>query len=51
LEVANQYVERLDKVENGFSITSFRGTGYPLLSTGGGKLLLDGLIKAGARIR
>ncbi|KAB1121591.1 SARP family transcriptional regulator [Neorhizobium galegae] len=51
LEAARQYVERLDKVENGFSITSFRGTGYPLLSTGGGKLLLDGLIKAGARIR
>ena len=51
LETARRYLERLDKVERGFSITAFRGTGYPLLNTGGGKLLIDGLMKAGARVR
>ncbi|EUB99556.1 transcriptional regulator, SARP family [Rhizobium sp. CF080] len=51
LDAARHYLERLDTVENGFSITAFRDSGYPLLSTGGGKMLIDGLIKAGARTR
>lgn len=51
LDAARHYLERLDTVENGFSISTFRDSGYPLLSTGGGKMLIDGLIKAGARTR
>jgi tetratricopeptide (TPR) repeat protein len=51
LDAARHYLERLDTVENGFSITAFRDSGYPLLSTGGGKMLINGLIKAGARTR
>lgn len=48
---ARRYLERLDVVEGGFSINAFRGSGYPLLKTGGGQLLIDGLRKAGARLR
>ncbi|WP_184401006.1 SARP family transcriptional regulator [Rhizobium sp. BK650] len=48
---ARHYLQRLDAVEGGFSINAFRGSGYPLLNTGGGQILIDGLLKAGARLR
>lgn len=51
LESARYYLQRLESVEEGFSLRSFRESGYPLLNTGGGQLLVDGLIKAGARLR
>ncbi|MFB9948240.1 SARP family transcriptional regulator [Rhizobium puerariae] len=51
LDTARHYLERLETVENGFSINAFRGSGYPLLDTGGGQHLIDGLLKAGARFR
>lgn len=51
LEAARRYLERLDTVEGGFSIHTLRTSGYPLLDTGGGQLLIDGLIKAGVKLR
>ncbi len=51
LEAARSYMDRLDAVEGGFSIRALQASGYPLLDTGGGQLLIDGLIKAGAKLR
>ncbi|MEH2683492.1 SARP family transcriptional regulator, partial [Rhizobium leguminosarum] len=48
---ARHYLQRLEAVEGGFSINAFRGSGYPLLDTGGGQILIDGLLKAGAKLR
>ncbi len=48
---ARHYLQRLEAVEGGFSINAFRASGYPLLNTGGGQILVDGLLKAGARLR
>lgn len=48
---ARHYLERLEAVEGDFSINAFRGSGYPLLDTGGGQILIDGLLKAGAKLR
>jgi hypothetical protein len=48
---AQHYLQRLEAVEGGFSINAFRGSGYPLLDTGGGQILIDGLLKAGAKLR
>ncbi|MBY5326228.1 SARP family transcriptional regulator [Rhizobium leguminosarum] len=48
---ARHYLQRLEAVEGGFSINDFRGSGYPLLDTGGGQILIDGLLKAGAKLR
>lgn len=51
LDSAQRYLERLKAVEADFSITSLRESRYPLLGTKGGEVLIDGLIKAGARRR
>ncbi|WP_425467432.1 SARP family transcriptional regulator [Peteryoungia ipomoeae] len=51
LEAARRYLERLDALEGGFTIHTLRSSGYPLLDTGGGQLLIDGLIKAGVKLR
>lgn len=51
MDSARHYLQRLESVEKGFSLRAFRESGYPLLHTGGGQLLIDGLIKAGARLR
>lgn len=48
---ARHYLQRLEAVEGSFSINAFRGSGYPLLNTGGGQILIDGLLKAGAKLR
>ncbi|MBY3299858.1 SARP family transcriptional regulator [Rhizobium laguerreae] len=48
---ARHYLQRLEAVEGDFSINAFRGSGYPLLDTGGGQILIDGLLKAGAKLR
>ncbi|PKA44946.1 SARP family transcriptional regulator (plasmid) [Rhizobium sullae] len=48
---ARHYLQRLEVVEGGFSINALRGSGYPLLNTGGGQILIDGLLKAGAKLR
>ncbi|XAZ21099.1 SARP family transcriptional regulator (plasmid) [Sinorhizobium sp. B11] len=48
---ARHYLQRLAAVEDGFSINAFRASGYPLLNTGGGQILIDGLVKAGAKLR
>ncbi|WP_037070803.1 SARP family transcriptional regulator [Rhizobium sp. CF142] len=48
---ARHYLQRLEAAEGGFSINAFRGSGYPLLNTGGGQILIDGLLKAGAKLR
>lgn len=51
LSGARHYLQRLEATEGGFSINAFRGSGYPLLNTGGGQILIDGLLKAGAKLR
>lgn len=51
LASARHYLQRLEAVEGGFSINAFRGSGYPLLDTGGGQILINGLLKAGAKLR
>ncbi|MFA1627028.1 SARP family transcriptional regulator [Rhizobium mongolense] len=48
---ARHYLQRLEAVEGSFSINALRGSGYPLLNTGGGQILIDGLLKAGAKLR
>jgi DNA-binding SARP family transcriptional activator len=48
---ARRYLERLETVETDFSIQSLKDSRYPLLRTGGGSLLIDGLVKAGVRDR
>ena len=51
MELAGKYVERLEAVEPNFSIESLKDNRYPLLKTGGGKMLIAGLTKAGVRLR
>ncbi|TDW32386.1 hypothetical protein EV128_107255 [Rhizobium azibense] len=51
LNGARHYLQRLEAVEGSFSINAFQGSGYPLLNTGGGQILIDGLLKAGAKLR
>ncbi len=51
ISAAHAYLQRLAAVEDGFSINAFRASGYPLLNTGGGQILIDGLVKAGAKLR
>lgn len=51
LDSAQRYLQRLKAVEADFSITSLRESRYPLLGTKGGQVLIDGLIKAGAKRR
>ncbi len=51
MEMARKYVERLEIVEPNFSIESLQDNRYPLLKTGGGKMLIAGLTKAGVKLR
>jgi tetratricopeptide (TPR) repeat protein len=51
MELAGKYVERLEAVEPNFSIESLKDNRYPLLKTGGGKMLIAGLTKAGVKLR
>jgi tetratricopeptide (TPR) repeat protein len=51
MELAGRYVERLEAVEPNFSIESLQDNRYPLLKTGGGKMLIAGLTKAGVKRR
>ncbi|MDR6635812.1 tetratricopeptide (TPR) repeat protein [Phyllobacterium sp. 1468] len=51
MELAGKYVERLEAVEPNFSIESLKDNRYPLLRTGGGKMLIAGLTKAGVKLR
>ena len=51
MELAGKYVERLEAVEPNFSIKSLKDNRYPLLKTGGGKMLIAGLTKAGVKLR
>ncbi|UXN60172.1 SARP family transcriptional regulator [Phyllobacterium zundukense] len=51
MELAGRYVERLEAVEPNFSIESLKDNRYPLLKTGGGKMLIAGLTKAGVKLR
>lgn len=51
LEMARRCVERLETVEPNFSIESLQDNRYPLLNTGGGKMLVAGLTKAGVKLR
>jgi tetratricopeptide (TPR) repeat protein len=51
MELAGRYVERLEAVEPNFSIESLKDNRYPLLKTGGGKMLIAGLTKAGVKRR
>ncbi|ATU95043.1 SARP family transcriptional regulator (plasmid) [Phyllobacterium zundukense] len=51
MEMARKCVERLETVEPNFSIASLQDNRYPLLNTGGGKMLIAGLTKAGVKLR
>lgn len=51
MELAGRYVQRLEAVEPNFSIESLKDNRYPLLKTGGGKMLIAGLTKAGVKLR
>jgi tetratricopeptide (TPR) repeat protein len=51
MDTARRYVERLETVEPNFSIESLQENRYPLLNTGGGKMLIAGLRKAGVKLR
>ncbi|MBZ9603428.1 SARP family transcriptional regulator [Phyllobacterium chamaecytisi] len=51
MALAEKYVERLEAVEPNFSIESLKDNRYPLLKTGGGKMLIAGLTKAGVKRR
>lgn len=46
---ARAFLDRLLQVEPNFSVGSLRAAGYPGLDTEGGRLFVDGLIKAGVR--
>jgi tetratricopeptide (TPR) repeat protein len=46
---ARVFLDRLLQVEPNFSISSLREAGYPGLDTEGGRMFVDGLIKAGVR--
>jgi tetratricopeptide (TPR) repeat protein len=51
MDLARKCVERLETVEPNFSIESLQDNRYPLLQTGGGKMLIAGLTKAGVKLR
>lgn len=46
---ARMFLDRLLQVEPNFSVSSLREAGYPGLDTEGGRMFVDGLIKAGVR--
>jgi tetratricopeptide (TPR) repeat protein len=47
---ARAFLDRLLQVEPNFSVGSLKAAGYPGLDTEGGRMFVDGLIKAGVRL-